>query len=145
MSLKRLRGLVTLESGHPGLLGITKDELDPTSLASLLCEQVPSNIIELTLRGVCFHMQTRIVLEQLAQLKTARFFPSLKKLTVNFRCTEPVSYVVGPAMMGPPGPFVGGSQGTAEFALPIMVDQVRAELGGMYKEAGIELSILQID
>ena len=111
-----------------------RDVLDPEVIKALLVEQIPPTMATLYLRYLRYTEQTRIILEQLVQLKVEGVLQALKTVRLNFfKYLSPFDPVII-GLMGGMMPGVGIAR---------VGPQVKAELQGLFEEAGIALQVYQ--
>jgi hypothetical protein len=129
------------------VLDISKDELDPETIVSLLRTQLPNNLHEIVLRYLDYEPQTKIMLGQLALLKMQGIFPALTSVRLNFQQSRPASFGYMMASFVASGPTATGgfAAGTAWEALPDAKARVHEDLDKLYVDAGILMEVEQTD
>ena len=124
--------LKDLEMPQPGVLSIPVDELDPEVIKTLLLEQIPPTMATIHLRYMTYNQQTKMILEQLVQLKTEGVLRVLKNVRLHFlRPVSPVEQVVIGLLMGT----------MSAPGIDRLAPHDRAELGKMFESAGIALQV----
>ncbi|KAF2854969.1 hypothetical protein T440DRAFT_486005 [Plenodomus tracheiphilus IPT5] len=118
--LHEFEHLTTMQMGHPGLLNVTPEEVDPG----------PE-------RASC----VKIMLEQLVQLKVEGSLPAFDLVQLQFHNTVP-SFTYGFPTHDPAVSVLGA---TACLPLPDAEAKVREELGELFAGADIQLEVCQHD
>jgi hypothetical protein len=143
LSLTMFEKLDDLEIPHPGVLNTPLDELDAGVVSSHLRKQIPRTIKELHLRYLLYDDPTKMLLDQVGQLKLQGVFPVLRYVSLNFLASQ---------LSGGYGSYVIGSQGQVASSLqqtwlPLadVRPQVCKEIGKVYADAGIELVVYQTE
>ncbi|KAH9867645.1 hypothetical protein IAQ61_008239 [Plenodomus lingam] len=127
--LREFDRVQNLESVLPGLLDMVPGMLDPETIANGLRKQIPK-LTELSLHYLSYQLQTKIVLEQLTQIKVDGLLPALELVRLHFDRSEPSFANV----------FSGLGFGV-DFRLPDIEQPVREDVGELFSKAGIKLEM----
>ncbi|KAH9882802.1 hypothetical protein J1614_000168 [Plenodomus biglobosus] len=121
--LRDFKCLESIDTVHPGFLNIPPDYLDADAIANLLRTQI---------------LNTKIMLEKLAQVKAEGSLPALTFIRLQFYRSAPSLTYSFPMF----GYAVGGA---TRLPLPDIEEQVGEELRSLFSKVGIKLELCQYD
>ncbi|KAG9195368.1 hypothetical protein G6011_00489 [Alternaria panax] len=142
-SLLMFKNLEALEVPYAGVLDIPRDETDPKAIYALLADQLPANLTHISLRYLAYDIQTKVIIGQLALLKTRKMFSRLDMARFIFYNAVAFPSIAQVLSIG--GPTGALDAGTIWDPLPNFVPKVQEEFGKLYKEAGIYMLVKQSD